>query len=179
MTVSSKQPAPGTVPGLGPEEIRDLCQEGVTACRQGQWEQGVKLLHAVIATIPTATEIPSLAYSFLGYGGAVLGTGYKDSVRLCDIGIRMDPSEAENYLNLARTCLLRGRRTLAVMALNRGLQKSPRHPELLELRNSLGRRRPPVVPFLHRDRAINRFLGKLRSRYVIKGPSTHEGVPHG
>ena len=175
MAVSSQQPDGGTIPGRGSEEIRDLCQVGVTACRQGQWEQGVNLLNAVIATGPTATEIPSLAYSYLGYAGAVLGRGYKYGLRLCDIGIRLDPSEAENYLNLARTCLWRGRRALAVMALNRGLQMSPRHLELLELRNSLGRRRPPVVPFLHRNRAINRFLGKLRSRYLIHRPSTHEG----
>ena len=120
MTVSSKQPTPGTIPGLGSEEIRDICKEGVAACRQGQWELGVKMLNAVIATIPTATEIPSLAYSYLGYGNAVLGTGYKDGVRLCHIGIRMDPSEAENYLNLARTCLLRGRQRMAVEALRLG-----------------------------------------------------------
>ena len=130
------------------------------------------MLYAVIATLPTAKEIPSLAYSYLGYGRAALGASYRDGVRLCHLGIRKDPLEARNYLNLARTCLLRGRRRKANTALNRGLEISPRHPELLELRNSLGRRRPPVIPFLHRGHAINRFLGKLRSRYVIHRPST-------
>jgi len=167
MQLSSKKPAPTTVPGLGQDDIRDLCQEGIASCRQGRWEEGVRVLYAVVGTHPQANEIPSLAYSYLGYGLASLKAKYRDGMLLCRLGIRKDPAEAENYFNLARTCFLRGRRRMAVSALNRGLRLSPRNPELLKLRDVLGRRQPPVVPFLHRGHTINCFLGKLRSRKVI------------
>ncbi len=173
MQLSSKKPAPTAVPGLGQDDIRDLCQEGITSCRQGRWEEGVRILYAVVGTIPMAKEIPSLAYSYLGYGRASLMANYRDGVLLCRLGIRKDPSEAENYFNLARTCLLRSRRRMAVSALDRGLRLSPRNPEILKLREDLGHRRRPVVPFLRRGHTINRFLGKLRNRKVTNLLSAH------
>jgi hypothetical protein len=116
--------------------------------------------------VPTATEVPSLAFSYLGYGRAVLGAGYRDGLRLCKLGIRKDVFEAENYLNLARTCLLRNRRRMAIRALNRGLRVAPRHPQLHELRGRLGWRQRPALPFLDRSNAVNRALGKVRLRLL-------------
>ena len=153
MRDSSQKPAPITVPGLGQDDIRDLCREGITSCRQGRWEEGVRILYAVVGTIPMANEIPSLAYSYLGYGRASLKAKYRDGVLLCRLAIRKDPSEAENYFNLARTCLLRGRRRMAVSALDRGLRSSPRSREILELREDLGRR-ATVAAFSARTQAL-------------------------
>ena len=162
MTVPIEQPVlPDAARDLSPDQIRQLCDEGIAACRLGDWEKGVDTLYAVIGAVPTAKEIPSLAYSYLGYGRAALGAGYKDGIKLCRLGIRKDVFEAENYLNLARTCLLRDRRQMAVKALNGGLRVSPRHPQLRDLRSQLGWRRRPVVAFLNRSHPVNRFLGQL------------------
>ena len=151
MTVQIEQGAlPLTARALSPERIRELCYRGIAACRLGDWQQGVDTLYSVIGTSPTATGIPSLAFSYLGYGRAALGAGYRDGLKLCKLGIRKDIFEAENYLNLARTCLLRDRRRMAIKALNRGLRMSPRHPLLRELRGQLGWRRRPALPFLER-----------------------------
>lgn len=153
-----------TVPDRTREAVHARCWAGVEACRRGNWEEGVETLYAVVAEAWLSDAVPSVAYSYLGYGRAAIGDGYKEGLRLCRVAVKRDAFEPENYLNLARTCLLRERRRLAISALNRGLRVSPRHPELLELRRELGLRRRPAIPFLSRSNPLNRELGKLRNR---------------
>jgi len=167
MTAQTEQGAcPLTASALSPERIRELCNRGIAACRLGDWQQGVDILYSVVGTAPTAREVPSLAFSYLGYGRAAQGAGYKDGLRLCKLAIRKDVFAAENYLNLARTCLLRDRRRMAIRALDRGLRVSPRHPQLHKLRGRLGWRQRPALPFLDRSNAVNRALGKARLRLL-------------
>lgn len=154
--------------GPARSEIRARCEEGIAACQRGDWRHGVAVLSPTVTEAWLWDDVPSTAYSYLGYGRAVLGEGYLEALRLCRLSVKRNAFQPDNYLNLARTCLLRGRRRLAVQALNRGLRVSPGHPELLELRLDLGRRRPPVVPLLHRNNVLNIYLGKLRHRLFIR-----------
>ena len=155
-------PRQKTLSGVTQDEIRARCEEGIAACRRGDWESGVDALYTVVMPAWLGDEVPSLAYSYLGYGLAATGASYKEGLRLCRLSVQRDAFEPENYLNLARTCQLRGRRKMTVRALNRGLRISPRHPGLRSLRDQLGRRKRPVVPMLSRAHPLNRFLGKLR-----------------
>ena len=145
-------------------DIKALCEDGIAACRRGEWQEGVQILYQMVTTHWLADDVPSLAYSYLGYGRAYLGDGYREGLRLCKVGVKRGSYEPENYLNLARTCLLRDRRRLAVNVLERGLRVSPRNRALVKLRDSLGYRRPPVIVFLDRSHPLNRELGKLRHR---------------
>ena len=170
MTATTSQPTlPDTaqkVAELTPEYIRYRCEAGIEACRRGDWHAGVNILFPIVAGAWLGDDVPSLAYGYLGYGHAAVGHGYKEGLRLCRIGVRRDGFEPENYVNLARTCLLRNRRQLAVKTLNRGLRISPGHRGLLELRRNLGIRRRPLLPFLNRTHSLNRFLGRLH--YELK-----------
>lgn len=99
------------------------------------------------------------------YGVALaLASGKRDEGRrLCERSIQLEPYEPEHFLNLARIHQSSGNRSAAFGALDRGLAISPEHPLLLQERKSMDRRRPLIVPSLHRDHPLNRCLGRLLS----------------
>jgi hypothetical protein len=71
--------------------------------------------------------------------------------------------ESENYLNLARTCLLDKDRGGAVRAIRKGLKVDPQNLELLALYRDLGIRQEPVLSFLSRNNVLNQILGRIRA----------------
>jgi tetratricopeptide (TPR) repeat protein len=144
-------------------DLGALAERGIGACRRGEWRQGVTTLQFVVTSSGSSDQVPGLAYSYLGYGRAYLDARYREGLELCRVGIRKDFYVAENYLNLARTCLLLDRRKMAVEALDRGLQVDPKDKALLALRKALGVRRRPPVPFLGRTHPLNRAIGQIRS----------------
>ena len=54
------------------------------------------------------------------------------------------------------------RRRSAVRAIERGLQVDPLNQDLLELKEEIGSRKSPVLPFLARTNPINHLLGRIR-----------------
>jgi len=89
-------------------------------------------------------------------------TRMPQAVRLCRYACRQDDDDAEPYMQLAHVLLLAEARNKAIAALDRGLKVRPDDPGLSSLRSELGRRRPPVLGFLPRAHAVNRWLGRLR-----------------
>jgi tetratricopeptide (TPR) repeat protein len=87
-------------------------------------------------------------------------------VSLCDQALRGAGADPDLLLNQARVHLALNQRERAVRALQRGLELWPDHPALLRARDSLGWRRRPVLPFLHRNNPVNRWLGQLRHRFA-------------
>ncbi|MEM7249066.1 MAG: hypothetical protein AAF533_27345, partial [Acidobacteriota bacterium] len=68
----------------------------------------------------------------------------------------------DHSLNLPTVPALRLARTRPIRVLERGLELEPRHVGLLSFREKLGVRQDPVLSFLPRGHAINRWLGKRR-----------------
>jgi hypothetical protein len=155
---------PTTSPNGG-AGIRDpvrAAERGIDLCRRGEWDLGVGLLMQVAAETG-GRSLPSLAYSYLGYG---IARGERrridEGLKLCRHAVKIEFFQPENYLNLARTCILAGERGPAVRALKDGLKIDPRSEEMLTLQRELGVRRGPVLSFLSRDNPVNRTLGWLR-----------------
>ena len=145
-------------------------EKGIQHCRGGDWRVGLEILRKVARKEEKESKLPSLYYSFLGYGAAIVDGARKDGLALCQHAVKVDRYEPENWLNLARVYLLANDRQRGVKALEKGLKLSPRHPALCELRREIGYRRKPVVPFLPRDSFINRYLGERRhQRLQAKG----------
>ena len=142
--------------------LSTVVHEGITCCQAGDWEVGLELLRKAARKENKESELPSLYYSYLGYGAANFEGERKDGLALCLHAIRVGKDEPENYLNLARVYLLVGDRRRAVAASQHGLKVDAHNPDLLALRRSMGYRRRPAVSFLSRDAWINRFLGKRR-----------------
>ena len=147
------------------EEAGEVAWRGIEACRQGNWEEGLYWLSLAVEAEPQTADLPGLLFSYLGYGMARYQGQEVQGLKLCRIGANVDMHVAESYYFLAKTHLLLGDKRSALEVIERGLQVDAAHPGLEELVLSLGRRRPPVLPFLSRRHGLNRWLGKLRHRF--------------
>lgn len=167
------------------QDLIDLAWLGINLCRTGMWKEGLPNLlfsvnkfgakahrrlpsytlesaRAPANSPPIAPGPPTLAWSYLGYGIASLEGKQSEGLALCQRALRAEPSEPENYLNLARTHLLAEQRRLAIEALDRGLEIDPDHQQLLRVRGGLGWRKRVPLPVLPRDHFLNRLLARPR-----------------
>lgn len=141
--------------------VIDSLNHGIECCRRGDWTEGLRHLAWVAEQEGGAPGLPGLFYSYLGYGIALREQRIDEGLKLCRHSIKLEFYQTENYLNLARTCLLAQDRAGAVRAVRDGL-KVDSHPELLVLQKELGVRDPPVLPFLGRSNFLNQLLGRIR-----------------
>lgn len=149
-------------PGAARRDRTRTGERGVDLCRRGDWEAGIPLLVQAASEVGDGRSLPSLFYSYLGYGIARVERRTQEGLKLCRHAIKIEFYQPENYLNLARTQLLAGDRGPAVRTLRDGLRIDPRHEEMLALAKELGIRQSPVLSFLSRDNPLNRALGWLR-----------------
>lgn len=138
-----------------------LIERGLERCRSGDWEHGVSDLMTA-SQEGHRRDLPSPVYSFLGYALARTHGDIRRGIRFCKYSLKLEFYHPDNYLNLARTQILSGNRRSAKKAVDQGLGFDPQHPGLIELREELGDRRDPVLPFLGRRSLFNRILGRIR-----------------
>ncbi len=142
--------------------MRAIFERGLERCRGGNWKDGLVDL-AWLSESGQRGAMPSLGYSYLGYGLAKHRGRVRDGVKLCQYAVKLEFFQTENYLNLARAALLSpDYRREAAEAVLEGLEVDPEDPELLELQKALGVRQKPVLRFLSRRNLINRILGWFR-----------------
>lgn len=145
-------------------------ERGLERCRNGEWQDGLVDL-AFLAEQGTRDDVPALCYSYLGYGLAHHRGQVKRGLRLCRHAVKLEFFQPECYVNLARTALLSDRhRWQAADAVLDGLEIDPGHPELLELQQELGARRPPFFPSLSRRNVLNRIFGWFRYQLTPRKP---------
>jgi hypothetical protein len=151
---------------LSPENAVSV-KLGIECCRRGDWNAGLQYLGRVTQAEDANSGLPGLFYSYLGYGIALRDKRIREGLRLCRHAIEVELFEAENYLNLARTCLLARDRKGAVKALRAGLKIDRCNPNLVALYKELGVRSLPVLSFLGRSHPLNVLLGRLR--HALRG----------
>ena len=149
-------------------------EKGMDLCRQGRWQEGVQLLSDLAGEQRKAGELPGRYYSYLGYGLALTKRQYDEGIQLCRYAIKQEFYQPDNYVNLARTCELAGKKRMAWKAVQRGLEIDANYPDLVKLQIEMGLRRDPVLPFLPRSNFLNVLLGRVRhtlTSTVKKPPS--------
>jgi tetratricopeptide (TPR) repeat protein len=151
-------------------DVLETARRGVDLCREGKWERGFRDLCQVANAELQGERLPSVFYSYLGYGLARYEKRFTDGEKLCKRAIDIEFYQPENYVNLARLYSLRGMRQEAVEAIRKGLQVDATHAELREMVADLGWRRKPMLSFLSRDNPLNVFLGRM-SYELTKGGS--------
>ena len=127
------------------------------------YDSGLRNFQRFLFDCSFEDEMP-LRPQFLSYYGAALAWAsgkLSEGRRLCERSIQLEPYEPEHYLNLARIHKMGGNRDAALRAFDSGLAIRPDHPQLLQERSSLERRRFRAIRSLHRDHPLNRYLGKL------------------
>ncbi len=138
---------------------------GIDLCRKGDWADGLTRLVGAAASAERS-NLPGIAFSYLGYGLALREGRIDEGLALCRHALRLQLFEPENHLNLARIQLLGNDRSAAYRTVREGLRVDRYDKELQALRRTLGERRRPLLSFLSRTHPINRLLGRLRHALV-------------
>lgn len=123
-------------------------------------------LDAVTKLRHAASLEPHNAY-FLSYLGLAVGLAQRrwaEAESLCMEALRIKRNLPQLYLNLAELYENFGRVGEAIDILREGLRFTGRDSRLVAALRSHGVRRSPVLPFLGRKNAVNRYLGRLRSK---------------
>lgn len=116
---------------------------------------------------------PPSASVLAAYGLALGHAGQpKEGLDLCLKALSLNRRSADVYWGLAGLYALSRSRKKAIDAIERGLSLSPEHPELIRLRDEIGFRHTPPIPFLSRDNAVNVRLGKAIRKRRPKKTST-------
>ena len=121
---------------------------------------------------PIALKTPKAAsgLSYFGLSLALVRKRIKPAIELCRRAIEVEFYNGDHYANLARVYIAGGNRKKAVETADQGLKLVPGHEYLTEVRNSLGVRSAPPVPFLDRTNPINVSLGQARhAKKVVDG----------
>lgn len=93
-------------------------------------------------------------------GLCMVNSGDVSGLNLCWRAAAMETIQARVFLNLALAELKLKHRKRACSALKIGLSIDPTDPNLLRLRDQMGVRRQPLLPFLRRENPLNRWLGR-------------------
>ncbi len=118
-------------------------------------------------TIKSGKDAAGLSY--FGLCLALVQKKYKEGIDLCKRALDLEFYNADHYVNLARIYLARGDRKKAVETADAGLKVAPEDDDLLGLRQELGVRARPAVPFLDRGNPVNVTLGQ--ARHAAKNPA--------
>ncbi len=149
----------------------DIAWRGIELCRQGEWQEGLYWLSLAAGAEERGSELPALFYAYLGYGVARYQKQTREGLKLCRRAVELEFYQPEAYYFLARTHLLAGDRRAAFDVVERGLRVDSTHEGLSTQRVELGERLPPMLSFLPRRHALNRWLGMARHRLLRGGRS--------
>jgi len=144
--------------------LDEVAWRGIELCRRGEWQEGFYWLSLATNVTVETSSVPSLFFAYLGYGLTRFHGEVDEGLRLCRRAVEIELYQPENHYYLAATYLLAGDRRSAIDAIEQGLQVDATHAGLRELLADMGKRRSPILPFLPRRHALNRWLGKVRHR---------------
>ncbi|NNF72651.1 MAG: hypothetical protein HKN02_10730, partial [Rhodobacteraceae bacterium] len=99
--------------------------------------------------------------------GLCVGLHERDFTRaleLCDSAVKQEFFNPNLYLNLAQLHLAFGLKADGLRHLRRGRMIDPGNARIARALSELGRRRGPLLSFLPRDHAVNRWFGKALHR---------------
>ncbi|MCC6129077.1 MAG: hypothetical protein IT186_04050 [Acidobacteria bacterium] len=149
----------------GSGEPAELIQMGVSAARSGGFERGLIFLSEAYRLLQgDAAKFSPVALSSYGLCLAKHKGRIKEAAEFCQLAIEREFYNPEHYGNMAKVWIQGRARRKAVDAIERGLQIDPGNKALRKLREEIGVRRRPVIPFLHRDNPLNISLGRMRHR---------------
>lgn len=102
--------------------------------------------------------------SFLGLAIARSEKKWAEATKLCETALHLKRKELQLHLNMAEVYVAAGQRENAIETLDRAKESFGPDARLMKARSRIEKRRSPIVPFLPRQNALNKSLGKLRHR---------------
>lgn len=137
----------------------------IREAREGEYLSALTMfldLYGTPDSPPLNTPKAATGLSWFGLCVALVRKEFKPAIDLCRRAIDLEFYNGDHYANLARVYLAAGKRKKAVEAADDGLKVAPDDDYLEQVRQSLGVRARPAVPFLDRTHPINVSLGQSR-----------------
>ena len=140
-------------------------EHAILAVRNEDYLRALTLFAEVYGSddsVPIRTPKDASGLSYFGLALAVMQKKMKLAIDLCRRAIDLEFYNGDHYANLARVYIVAGNRKKALETLEQGLKHSPGHDYLQAVRESMGVRARPALPFLDRANPINVSLGQAR-----------------
>jgi tetratricopeptide (TPR) repeat protein len=154
-----------------------ILEEAIQLARQEDLLQALTMFLDVYGTDdspPITTPKAASGMSWFGLTIALVRKQIKPGVDLCKRAIDLEFYNGDHYANLARVYLAANNRKKALEAVEQGLKLNPEHGYLRTVRQSLGVRAAPAVPFLDRANPINVSLGQARHAKKVSDRETRK-----
>lgn len=140
--------------------LREDFVDGLRYFRNDDFENALQLFRIADEKAEIDDVYQNRYTSFHGLARVLMGD--KNGVKLCRKAAVGEQNDVDVYHNLAMAENRLGFRESAYTALRRGLRVDSGHPGLKRLQREFTlRKQRKLVPGLHRDGFINRFIGKL------------------
>jgi len=148
-----------------PNPSHEIVKEAIQLTRQERFSEAIETFETLLPQLSSGDladkRVAVSAFSFYGLCVAMVKRRYAKGVEYCNVSLRSNSFDPDHRYNLARVYLERGERKKAVEALNAGLRLQPDNRRIQSIFDQIGRRQPPVLPFLARSNLFNIWLGKL------------------
>ncbi len=162
---AASEPTPGR---LDPA----ILERGRTLLSEGDAEAAMLHLRPVFDDNPAHAQLRS-------HYGLALGLArrrYHEALDLCQSAVKQEFFNPDLYVNLVRLNLAYGFKADALRYLRRARMIDPANPAIQALFDQLGARSQPVLRFLPRRHALNRWLGRARTVFAARAaPGSEQG----
>ncbi len=159
----------GSATALAQERAQQVQQEyqlGLAFLRKQYWKTAAR--HFALAEKKSARhEIQGRLYRSY-HGLSLVFSGDISGLNLCRHTAARETRQATVFHNLALAEMRLRHRKRACEAIRTGLKLDPVHAGLLKLRQDMGERRNPCLPFLKRNNPLNKWLGKATYRKLVR-----------
>lgn len=137
-------------------EAEHICQQGIDLCDADNFAAAHKLFQQAYGMYPNSPRINS----WLGYTTAIVENKVGTGMQYCKKAVESDIPDAMFFRNIGKLYLMQRNKRSAIGAFARGLQIDKGNKYILKEWKVLGFRRKPIIPFLPRENALNKLLGK-------------------
>ena len=150
------------------QAAEQMFRQGLTELKENRpLEASRHFREAMMLERKHAVPRPQMRYlSYYGLSIARASRPTPEAIRACETALQMDSYSPDLHLNLGRVLLMAGRTTRALAVLEQGLRMAPAHPQLQVELSLADRRAPAPLPWLPRNHPINRWAGRVRSRWA-------------
>ena len=159
------------------EQATQILKEGVSLMRTGDHVAAINMFEQVYKSDTLPKPISGLSY--YGYCLAKLRKKYREAIELCERAVNERPDDPAHWANLTEVCMMANRRVKAHNTIEEALKRFPRTKLLLDIRDWMGKRRAPVIPFLDRSNPMNMILGHIRHTWFQSREAKAKGTPAG
>lgn len=152
------------------KRLPENVSQGIAAAKKGNFLVGLTLLGEFYDRPGNIEKVPD-GLSWYGLCVAMINKQYEQALECCRVALEQQPKYAPHHVNLVKIHLSSGNRKKAVEAADQGLAAQPHDMELKGIRQQLGVRARPPVPFLDRSHPVNVSIGQVRHAAKKKRPS--------